>query len=641
MTNLTTLLRGGACAAAMIAMSACAGLSTSAEPVVTTAVANDTAVAEREAIVWDLSDLYASPEAWDAAYAEVEARIAELPANRGTLGESAAQMAAVYRQTSDVAKDVVRIYTYASLSHDENQGDPVAQERFGKAQNLYQSLGEATSWMDPEVLSLGEETVKAYLDAEPALADFRFGIEDTLRQAPHTLDADGEALLAQAGLALSQPNQIYSLFANASIPWPTLTLEDGTEVKLNQAGYSRYRGTANRADRKAVFDTFWEAWGEYETGMGATLNAQVQSAIFRSKARNYDSVLQRNMFDDALPPEIYTELVDQVNEALPVFHRYLKLRGRMLGVDDMRYYDIYPPMIEADTGEFDIERSKEITFEALKPFGEEYIGLLKEGLSKQWMHAYSQDGKETGAYMAGSAYDVHPYLLLNHNDDYDSMSTFAHEWGHAVHTMLAKSEQPFETASYSTFIAEMASTINEILLEEYMIEHAGTKEEKLFYLGQALESLRGTFYRQTMFGEFELAIHQAAERGEPLTGAKLTEIYGGLLKTYHGHDEGVLTIDDPYTIEWAYIPHFYYEFYVYQYATSVSGAAWFSEQFLAGDDKVRENFINVLKAGGSDYPHNILLNEAGLDMTKPDAYQAVVRRMNDIMDRMEALLDEE
>ncbi|MEZ5999154.1 oligoendopeptidase F [Hyphomonas sp.] len=640
MTNLTTLLRGGACAAAIIAMSACAGLSTSAEPLVTSEVASDTAAAEREAIVWDLSDLYASSDAWDAAYAEVEARIAELPANRGTLGESAAQMAAVFRQTSDVAKDGMRLYTYASLSYDENQGDPVAQERFGKAQNLFQALGEATSWMDPEALSLGEEKVVAYLDAEPALADFRFGIEDTLRQAPHTLDADGEALLAQASLALSQPNQIYSLFANASIPWPTITLSDGTDVKLNQAGYSRYRGAPNRADRKAVFDTFWDAWGQYENGMGATLNAQVQSAIFRSKSRNYESVLQRNMFDDALPPEIYTELVDQVNEALPVFHRYLKLRGRMLGVDDMRYYDIYPPMIEADTGEFDIERSKEITFEALKPFGEEYIGLLKEGLSKQWMHAYPQEGKETGAYMAGSAYDEHPYLLLNHNDDYDSMSTFAHEWGHAVHTMLSKSEQPFETASYSTFIAEMASTINEILLEEYMIEHAETKEEKLFYLGQALESLRGTFYRQTMFGEFELAIHQAAERGEPLTGAKLTEMYGALLKKYHGHDEGVLTIDDAYTVEWAYIPHFYYEFYVYQYATSVSGAAWFSEQFLAGDDQVRENFINVLKAGGSDYPHNILLNEAGLDMTKPDAYQAVVRRMNDIMDRMEDLLDD-
>lgn len=641
--TLSNFLRTGASAAAILAMSACTTASVAEPAGDAPEVRAETAIAGTPAgaVVWDLTELYETPDAWTAAYGEAETAIAALPENKGTLGESAERMAAVYRETSDAAKDVVRLYTYASLSHDEDQRDAAAQERFGKARQLYQSLGEAVSWMDPEVLSLGEEKVMAYLETEPALADFRFGLEDTLRQAPHTLDADGEALLAQAGLALSQPNQIYSLFANASIPWPAVTLADGTEAKLNQAGYSRWRSTASRDDRKAVFDTFWGAWGQYENGMGATLNAQVQSAIFRARARNYESVLQRNMFDDALPPEIYTQLVGQVNEALPVFHRYLKLRGRMLGIEDLRYYDIYPPIIEADTGVFDIERSKAITFEALKPFGEEYLGLLREGLAEDWMHSHPQEGKESGAYMSGSAYDVHPYVLLNHNDDYDSLSTFAHEWGHAVHTMLAKSEQPFETAGYSTFIAEMASTINEILLEEYMIENAQTKEEKLYYLGYALESLRGTFYRQTMFGEFELAIHEAAERGEPLTGAKLTEIYAGLLKKYHGHDEGVLTIDDPYTIEWAYIPHFYYEFYVYQYATSVSGAAWFSEQFLAGDDAVRENFINVLKAGGSAHPHDILMKEAGLDMTRPDAYQAVVRRMNGIMDRMEALLDEE
>lgn len=645
--DFSRLLKASAAAGVLIALGACA--TTPAEaPTAPSAEApagieetTEATAPEREPIIWDLTDLYETPEAWEAAYASVQGQIAELPGFKGTLGKSAEHMASVFRQSSDVAKEAVRLYVYASLKHDEDQRNAGSQERFGKAQNLFQSLGEATSWMDPELLSLGEKKVSAYLAAEPALADFKFSIEDTLRNAPHTLDDKGEALMAQAGLALSQPNQIYSLFANASIPWPSLTLANGTEVKLNQAGYSRYRGAANRDDRKAVFDTFWAAWKQYENGMGATLNAQVQSAIFRAKARNFDSVLQRNMFDDALPPEIYTQLVTQVNDALPVFHRYLELRGRMLGVEDLRYYDIYPPIIEADTGTFGIDRSSEITFEALKPFGEEYLDLLREGLSQQWMHAYPQEGKESGAYMSGSAYDVHPYVLLNHNDDYDSLSTFAHEWGHAVHTMLAKSEQPFENAGYSTFIAEMASTINEILLEEYMIANAQTKEEKLYYLGYALESLRGTFYRQTMFGEFELAIHEAAERGEPLTGARLTEIYAGLLRKYHGEADGVMTIDDAYTVEWAFIPHFYYEFYVYQYATSVSGAAWFAEQFLAGDDQVRDNFINVLKAGGSDHPHDILLEEAGLDMTRPDAYQAVVRRMNDIMDRMEALLAEE
>ena len=254
------------------------------------------------------------------------------------------------------------------------------------------------------------------------------------------------------------------------------------------------------------------------------------------------------------------------------------------------------------------------------------------------MHSHPQPGKRSGAYMNGSVYDVHPYVLLNHNDDYESMSTFAHEWGHAVHSLLANANNPYETAGYSTFIAEMASTINEILLQEYMIANAKTREEQLFYLGGALEQIRGTFFRQTMFAEFELAIHQAAERGEPLTGPRLTEIYGELLKRYHGHDIGILTIDDLYTVEWAFIPHFYRDFYVFQYATSISGAAWFAEQFLAGDENVRDAFIRVLSAGGSDYPHNILLNEAGLDMTLPESYDPILRRMDSLMDRIEALL---
>jgi oligoendopeptidase F len=241
--------------------------------------------------------------------------------------------------------------------------------------------------------------------------------------------------------------------------------------------------------------------------------------------------------------------------------------------------------------------------------------------------------------MSGSAYDVHPYILLNHTDDYNALSTFAHEWGHAVHSLLANANNPWETADYSTFTAEMASTINEILLEEYMIENAQTDEERLFYLGSALESIRGTFFRQTMFAEFELAIHQMAENGEPLNGTILSATYGDLLKRYHGHDEGVLTIDEAYTVEWAYIPHFYYDFYVFQYATSITGAAWFAEKFLAGDVQVRDDFLNVLSAGGSDYPHNILLNEAGLDMTQPEAYEPVIRRMNSLMDRIENILD--
>ena len=389
---------------------------------------------------------------------------------------------------------------------------------------------------------------------------------------------------------------------------------------------------------KRYFQSFWETWGEYQDSLGAILNTEVQANIFQAKARNYESVLQQQLAEENLPEPVYRTLISEVNNNLATLHRYFDIRGKILGIEQMHYYDIYPPLVEMDT-DFSYDASKAITLEVLQPLGKEYISHLETALNSNWAHVYPQPGKRSGAYMNGSAYDVHPYVLLNHNDDYNSLSTYLHEWGHAVHTMLASEAQPFEKARYSTFIAEMASIINEILLEEHLIAQAKTKDEKLFYLGQALESIRGTFFRQSMFAEFELAIHETAERGEPLTGAILTKIYGDLVKKYHGHDQGVVLIDDTYTIEWAYIPHFYYNFYVFQYATSMSGAAWFAEQFLAGDLSVRDAFIKVLKAGGSDYPYEILMN-AGLDMEKPEPYRATVRRMEDIMDRIEALLDE-
>lgn len=587
---------------------------------------------------WDLTDLYPNVAAWEDAMSDVAERIAALPEYQGTLGDSAEAMLGALREISDTNKETARAYVYTSLERDADQRQADTQARFARARQLYSDLEEATSWISPEVLALGAPTVRQYIATEPGLADFEFMLNDILRQAPHTLDQQTEAILAQAGLVLSSAEQIYGNFANADIPWPSVTLSEGQEVTLSQAGYSRWRSAANRDDRKLVFDTFWDTWNQYSDGMGATLASEVQANLFTARVRNHDGVLAHNLFDDGLPPEVYTQLVTQVNDALPIFHRYLQLRGRMLGVEDLRYYDIYPPLVEVDTGVFDLERSEEITFAALQPFGQRYLDLLEYGLSQDWMHSHPQPGKRSGAYMNGSAYDVHPYVLLNHNDDYNALSTFAHEWGHAVHSLLANENNPFENAYYSTFIAEMASTINEILLEEYMIENARSDEERLFYLGNALESIRGTFFRQTMFAEFELAIHEAAENGEPLTGPRLTELYSELLKRYHGHDQGVLTIDEPYAVEWAYIPHFYYDFYVFQYATSITGAAWFAEQFLAGDTAVRDAFIQVLSAGGSDYPHNILRDEAGLDMTQPEAYEPVLRRMNNLMDRIEALL---
>lgn len=594
---------------------------------------------EQEQIRWDLTDLYESNEAWEAAFVSIQERIKALTDLKPGFGKSASKLADSMQTMSAVRKDFFRLFIYASMLNDEDQRVAESQQRLAKVRALSTEFGEVTSWVDPALIALGEKKLRAYLKKEPRLEPFDLYIDDLIRSTPHLLDEKGEAMLAAAGSLTSSPNEIYELIANADIPWGEIELLDGRKVLLNQSGYSGARSSANREDRKRVFDQFFSTWKDYEDSLGATLNTEVQANIFQAKARNYDSVLQWQLAQENLPEGVYRMLVQQVNDNLPTLHRYFRLRGRILGIEQMHYYDIYPPLVEMET-DFGLEASNKIALEVLKPLGEEYNKHLATALSSNWAHVYPQPGKRSGAYMNGSAYDVHPYVLLNHNDDYNSLSTHLHEWGHAVHSMLAKRAQPFEKAFYSTFTAEMASTINEILLEEHLIAKAETKEEKLFYLGQALESIRGTFFRQTMFAEFELDIHETAEAGQPLTGAIFSEKYRDLLKRYHGHDNGSLLIEEPYNLEWAYIPHFYYDFYVFQYATSISGAAWFAEKFLAGDEKVRDDFLGVLKAGGSDYAYEIL-KTAGLDMAGPEPYEAIIRRMEDIMDRIEALLDSE
>ena len=336
---------------------------------------------------------------------------------------------------------------------------------------------------------------------------------------------------------------------------------------------------------------------------------------------------------NAIPVGVYKTLVAEASAGLPVLHRYFDLRRRMLGLNDMAYYDIYPPATKLDR-KFSLGEIRAFTLEAVKPLGADYVDALGKATASHWMHVYPQKGKASGAYMNPGAYDVHPYLLLNHTDDYESVSTFAHEWGHAMHTLLANKAQPFETAGYPTFTAEIASTCHEILLANYMIGQAKTKEEKLFYLDRICELLRGTFYRQTMFAEFELTIHETAERGEALSGKKMTAIYLDLLKRYHGPK---MAMDPAYGIEWAYPQHFYFDFYVFQYATSVSASVFFADKILAGNTADRDAYLGVLKAGGSDYPVEVL-KRAGLDMASPAPYRALVAKLSRTLDQMEALL---
>jgi oligoendopeptidase F len=588
--------------------------------------------------VWDLTDLFNDINAWDAARDAAAPQIDALAALKGTLGDSPQALLQATDRISKSYKQLVRIYIYASLLADEDTGDAENTERRELAENLHTDIGAATSWFNPELLALGEDTVRAFLAAEPGLAVHAFNLEQALRKGPHTLSEESENLLAKTGKFIGTPNTVYSVLANANLPWPTVTLSDGNPLRLSQSGYSIGRQARAREDRKVVFDTFWGVWGDFEATLGALMNAHMQAQAFVSEVRNYDSALGKALFDDNMPEAVYRTLVSEVNAALPTLHRYFKLRKRMLEIDeDMRYYDIYPPLVALDK-RFSIEDSIALTRRALEPLGEEYMAGYDRGIEGRWMHVYPSSGKRSGAYMSGGAYDVHPYVLLNHNDDFDSASTFAHEYGHAVHSVLANSAQAWENAGYSTFIAETASIMNEMLLQDLVIGEAQTDEEKLFYLGSGLEALRGTFFRQTMFAEFELAMHESVAAGEVLTGAKLSSLYLELLKRYHGHDLGVVTIDPAYALEWAYIPHFYYDFYVFQYATSITAAAGLAEKIVSGDPQAQRDFIQLLKAGGSNYPYE-LMKKAGVDMATAAPYRALVARMNAIMDEMETLLD--
>ena len=589
------------------------------------------------ATVWDLTSLYDSVEAWETALNEVAESIPELEQTKGKLGESAATLEKALKGQSAAFRKLIHVYVYAALNADEDIRESGPQARKQRVLEVYSRMQQAIAWVDPEIVSIGSEKIEAFIAEAPGLEPFDHSLRNTLRQEAHTLTPEAEKVMAAASKLAGQPSQIYSVLANADLPWPTINLSDGSEAYLNQSGYSRFRALDNREDRKAVFDAFWGKLGEYKNTMGQVLLSEVQANVFQSQMRKYDNVLDWALSGDNLPEDVYRSLVKVTNESLPTLHRYFKIRGRMLGVEDLRYYDIYPDLVQSDVV-YDIDTSIDLTIASLTNLGDDYLSKLKAYADVPHTHVFPQKGKRSGAYMSGSAYDTEPFMLLNHNDDFNSMSTYAHEVGHALHTILTKENQPFEKSGYSTFIAETAAIVNELMLQDYCLAQAKTDQEKLFFLGTALEQLRGTFFRQTMFAEFELAIHEEVEKGAPLTGDRLTEIYGDLLRRYHGHDEGVLTIDDAYCVEWAYIPHFYYDFYVFQYSTSISAAAYYTEEIRKYGKPALDKYLAVLNAGGSDYPHEILL-KSGLDMSQEAPYRALIRRMESIMDQIEFILN--
>ena len=585
---------------------------------------------------WNLADLYPSLDAWHADAAKLTAQLKEFDACRGHLGDSAARLKGCLDLHADATKRYYRLAVYAGELSAEDTGSAPNLELDQKADVVGARLKEAASFIRPEVLRIGQKKITRLLAQDRGLGIYRHALDDILRTAPHTRDASGEGLIATYGLAENAAGAVYTILSNADLPWPSVKLADGTNATLDQSGYTKFRAVANRDDRKKVFDAFWGKWKEFERTFGVTFYEQMKKDTVLSKARLYPDTLSRALDRNRLPVVVYDTLIAETNATMPTLHRYFKLRGKMLGVKDMRYYDIYPPLVSGSL-KYDITRSKTLMLAAVAPLGEAYVAAMNKGLQERWMDVYPRPRKLSGAHMAGSAYDVHPYLLLNHNDDYESVATLAHEWGHAMHSYLSNRAQPFPTANYATFIAEIASTLNEALLLDHMLKLSKSDDERLLYLGAALEDLRATFFRQAMFGEFEREVHARVDKGESLTGEALTKLYGEILRRYHGEREGVVKIDELYTVEWAYIPHFYNAFYVFQYATSIAASSLFAESILNKEPGAVERYLKLLSSGSSDYPYE-LVKAAGVDLASPAPYRAVAARMNRIMDEIEAIL---
>jgi oligoendopeptidase F len=590
------------------------------------------APAERLEDTWDLSSVFPSVDAWEKEMTRVETEADGLESCRGKL---AVDLRGCVERRFVTQEAVSRLGVYATNISAADTRSGEWRGRAQRAEMLFTHLGERSAFYEPEIVALGGAAVDKAIGADPKLAPYDHYLRSTVAHAAHTLDPQREALLAATGTLLAAPERAHTVLIDAELPWPSITLASGT-VQLTPANYTVERASSTRADRKSVFEAFFGALKGFQGVLGTDLDTVTQGHWLVAQTRGYESSVAAAIDTDHLPPAVYRTLVDTTNKNLPTLHRYLRLRARMLGVNDLAYYDMYPPLVNLEKS-WTIDEAKSLALASMKPLGPAYTSVLEKGFTSRWMDANPRPGKKSGAYMDGAAYAVHPFLLLNYGGDYESVSTLAHEWGHAVHTALSAQAQPYAKADYSTFIAEIASTFAEDMLLEHMLEATKSDDERLFYLGNALEGLRTTYFRQAQFAEFELAIHEQVEKGEPLTGESLSTTYLDILKRYYGAKDGVTRIDDLYGVEWAYIPHFYYNFYVYQYATSIAASSLFAEDVLAKKPGAVDRYLTLLRAGGSDDPY-VLLKTAGVDMATPAPYDALARRMDKIMDEIEAIL---
>jgi oligoendopeptidase F len=582
---------------------------------------------------WNLEDLFVSQASWDKEYQQVNKLVQEVTKFEGKLTD-AASVKECFELEDKLSLHTERLYVYANMRHHEDMADPTYMALSDRAKKLSVQVGEATSFITPEILSLTEKQLKSFI-ADPELGAYRFTLMEMLRQKPHVLSKPEEALMAQVGNLSQAPNTIFSMLNNADMKFPLVKDEHGEEIELTHGRYIQFLESSNRDVRRNAFHAMYATYSKQKNTLAATLSANVTKNIFYARARKYPSVLEMSLSGDNIPAEVYSNLIDTIHENLPLLHRYMKLRKKLLKVDELHMYDLFTPLIEEFKMDISYEQAKETVVESLKPLGDSYMKVLNNGLEDGWIDVYENEGKRSGAYSWG-AYGTHPYVLLNHKDNLNSMFTLTHEMGHALHSYHSDHALGYRDAQYTIFLAEVASTLNEALLMDYMLNKSTDPKEKMYLLTYYADQFRTTVFRQTMFAEFEKIIHEAVERGDSLTPQELSKIYYELTSKYHGSE---MTVDQDIEMEWARIPHFYTSFYVYKYATGFSAATSFAKQIMDEGQPAVERYLGFLNSGGSDYSINIL-QRAGVDMSSPQPIRQAMEVFEGLIEQMEQLTSE-
>ncbi|RLM53301.1 oligoendopeptidase F [Halobellus sp. Atlit-31R] len=583
---------------------------------------------------WDLASIYPDDEAWEAAYESVADRVDDLRAYEGRATESPETLLELLELREEILRDVAKVSSYASLRSAEDTRNQEYQALQAKAESLSSSAQSAASFLEPELQRLEADEVASFIDAEPDLAAYEHYFDDVLRMKPHTRSAEVEELLAELGEVAGASSDIYGMLSNADMTFPTVDrpADDADAVEITQGNFTKLQKHPDRAFRREVYEQFYDEWADVRNAVGTSLKNSVRKDVKYARARDYETAREAALHGPKVPVEVYDNLVETVRGNLDSLHRHTELKREALGVDELRMWDLYMSLTGDEGPEIPYEQATEYIVDALEPLGEAYQARVREGLESRWVDVYENRGKRSGAFSAGT-YDTQPFILLNYQDDIASMFTLAHELGHSLHSELAKDEQPWQYADYTIFVAEVASTVNETLLTQHLLETVDDDELRMHVLDEYLERFRSTLYRQTMFADFELQIHEVAEADGALTPDRFDELYRELKAEFYEP----AALDDRIAREWMRIPHFYYNYYVYQYATGISAAVAIVERILDEGEDAAAAYREALALGGAEYPMDVL-DTAGVDMTSPEPIEAALSVYDDYLDQMADLL---